>query len=97
MFSSYYKFSLLVFCYKIPKPQIKSNNLHNSYIGFVVHYFHFSFWNLKIVPKEFDSKVTTTFDGEDAWNWTQNCDQEIILGFCKLIVFEFITIINARI
>jgi hypothetical protein len=41
--STNYKSSLLIFCYKIPKPQIRSNNLYNLYIGFMVHYFHLSF------------------------------------------------------
>jgi len=36
---------LPVLCYKIPKPHIRNNNLCNLYIGFMVHYFHFSFWN----------------------------------------------------
>jgi hypothetical protein len=70
-------------------PRIWNNNLHNLYIGFMVHYFHFSFWKFSIVLEEFDSQLTTTFDVGDAWKWRQNCDQEIISGltFCKLIVF----------
>jgi hypothetical protein len=84
-----YKSSLPIFCYKIPKPQIRSNNLHNLYIGFMVHYFHFSFWNFAIVLEEFDSQHITTFDVRDAWKWRQNYDWEIISGltFYMLIVF----------
>jgi hypothetical protein len=64
--STYYKSSLLVFCYKISKPSIKSNNLHNLYIGFMVHYFHFSFNFFIVAPEEFGSQLTTTFDVGDA-------------------------------
>jgi hypothetical protein len=68
---------------------MKSNNWRKSYIGFMVHYFHFSFWNSGIAPEDFDSELTTTYDVEDAWNWRQNCDRKIISGltFYKLIVF----------
>jgi hypothetical protein len=31
-----YKYSLLVFCHKIPKPQIKSNNLHKLCTNFML-------------------------------------------------------------
>jgi hypothetical protein len=49
-----YKSSLPVLCYKIPKLRIKNNNLHNLYIAFMVHYFHFSLRNFAIVLEEFD-------------------------------------------
>jgi len=43
-----YKSSLLVFCYKIPKPQIKNNTLHNLYIGFMCTIFTFHFEKLQL-------------------------------------------------
>ncbi len=45
-FGTNYKFSLPVLCYKIPNPQIINNNLHNLYINFMVHYFHFEILQL---------------------------------------------------
>ncbi len=50
--STNYKSWFPILCHKIPKPRIRNNKLHNSRIGFMVHYFHSSLWDFAIYSKK---------------------------------------------